>query len=140
MKAVDTSVVVAAFATWHPAHLVARRALDVAPRLPGHAGLEAYSVLTRLPPPHRAHPNDVGAFLRAEFREPWLEMDGAELASLVVRLADLGVTGGATYDAVIGATVKQAGGAPSLGTAERSRSTNGWASRSSSWADVGRRP
>ena len=109
MKAVDTSVVVAAFATWHPAHLVARRALDVAPRLPGHAGLEAYSVLTRLPPPHRARPNDVAAFLKAEFQGPWLEMGGDQLASIIELLVDLGITGGATYDAVIGETAKLAG-------------------------------
>jgi predicted nucleic acid-binding protein len=72
--------------------------------------LEAYSVLTRLPPPHRASPNAVDAFLRAEFREPWLEMGGQALASIIHRLVDLGISGGATYDAVIGATVKQAGG------------------------------
>jgi predicted nucleic acid-binding protein len=109
LKAVDTSVVVAAFATWHPAHAVARRALDSAPRLPGHTGLESYSVLTRLPPPNRARASDVAAFLRAEFREPWLDLDGAELAAIVERLVSIGVSGGATYDAVIGMTVRNAG-------------------------------
>ena len=109
MKAVDTSVVVAAFATWHPAHVAARQTLDVAPRLPGHAGLEAYSVLTRLPPPHRAPASDVRAFLEREFAEPWLVLPGAELGALIQRLVDLGITGGATYDAVIGATAKRAG-------------------------------
>jgi predicted nucleic acid-binding protein len=109
VKAVDTSVVVAAFATWHPAHLVARRKLDAGPRLPGHAGMEAYSVLTRLPSPHRAGASEVGSFLRSEFREPWLVLDGNDLASLVGQLVALGITGGPTYDALIGATAKQAG-------------------------------
>jgi predicted nucleic acid-binding protein len=109
VRAVDTSVVVAAFATWHPDHVAARRLLDARPRLPGHAGLEAYSVLTRLPPPHRARSDDVGRFLRAEFPDPWLELGGAELASLIDLLIELGITGGATYDAVVGATAKAAG-------------------------------
>lgn len=109
MKAVDTSVVVAAFATWHPAHVLARRTLDDAPRLPGQAGLEAYSVLTRLPPPHRAPARDVRAFLEAEFSERWLSLPGAELAALVPRLVDLGIAGGATYDALIAVTAKHAG-------------------------------
>ncbi|MGH9889345.1 MAG: type II toxin-antitoxin system VapC family toxin [bacterium] len=109
MNAVDTSVVVAAFATWHPAHLVARRKLDSGPRLPGHAGLEAYSVLTRLPQPHRAGASEVRAFLRAEFGEPWLVLDGTELPALVERLVALGIAGGPTYDALIGATAKHAG-------------------------------
>ena len=109
MKAVDTSVVVAAFAEWHPAHAAAQRTLDAAPRLPGHAGLEAYSVLTRLPAPHRATGSDVAAFLRDEFREPWLNLGGAELAAVIDRLVSLGISGGATYDAVIGLTVKSAG-------------------------------
>jgi predicted nucleic acid-binding protein len=109
VKAVDTSVVVAAFATWHPAHVAARRKLDTGPSLPGHAGLEAYSVLTRLPAPHRAEASDVGAFLRAAFPDAWLILDGSELASLVDRLVVLGIAGGPTYDALIGATAKQAG-------------------------------
>ena len=109
MKAVDTSVVVAAFAEWHPAHVAAQRTLDAAPRLPGHAGLEAFSVLTRLPAPHRAAAGDIAAFLRDEFRDPWLILGGAELAATVDRLVSLGITGGATYDAVIGMTVKNAG-------------------------------
>ena len=109
MNAVDTSVVVAAFASWHPAHAIARRTLDLAPRLPGHAGLETFSVLTRLPSPNRARPEDVARFLQAEFHEPWLSLDGGALASFVGRLPSLGISGGAIYDAVIAETVKGAG-------------------------------
>lgn len=54
MIAVDTSAVIAGFAAWHELHREARRALGGNPRLPGHAALESYSVLTRLPAPHRA--------------------------------------------------------------------------------------
>jgi predicted nucleic acid-binding protein len=82
LKAVDTSIVVAAFATWHEAHEAARRVLDDAPRIPGHVALEAYSVLTRLPAPHRAPVVQVHAFLEAAFPEPWLALPGQELAPL----------------------------------------------------------
>ncbi len=106
---VDTSVVIAAFAAWHPAHLAARRLLDQAPRLPGHAGLETYSVLTRLPPPHRAPAGEVRTFLEREFPEPWLVLPGEALAGLIGRLVAAGISGGATYDALIGVTAKHAG-------------------------------
>lgn len=109
MRAVDTSVVVAAYATWHEAHEEARRVLDDAPRIPGHAALEVYSVLTRLPPPHRAPAGQVRAFLDAAFPEPWLVLPGREQSSLLGRLIELGITGGASYDALIGATALHAG-------------------------------
>lgn len=108
MIAIDTSIVVAAFAVWHEAHDESRRVLDRAPRLPGHAALEAYSVLTRLPGPERAMAVDVSIFLEREFGDPWLTLSGSDLAALVPKLAALGIAGGATYDALIGATVKQA--------------------------------
>lgn len=50
MIAVDTSVVVAAFASWHEGHASAVSALARRPRLPTHVTVEAFSVLTRLPP------------------------------------------------------------------------------------------
>lgn len=109
MKAVDTSVVVAAFATWHEAHEAARRVLDDAPRIPAHVALEAYSVLTRLPAPHRAPAGQVHAFLEAAFPEPWLVLPGQEVAPLIARLAELGIAGGGTYDALIGATAFSVG-------------------------------
>jgi hypothetical protein len=62
MRAVDSSVVIAAFATWHEHHAIARKAMAGRPRLVAHAAVESYSVLTRLPPPHRAHPSIVHAF------------------------------------------------------------------------------
>lgn len=42
MNAVDTSVVVAACASWHEQHTVARRALDAGPRLIGLCAIEAF--------------------------------------------------------------------------------------------------
>src|SRR5215475_14605 len=51
--AADTSLVIAAFASWHDHHEPDRRVLDRALRLIDICALETYSVLTRLPAPHR---------------------------------------------------------------------------------------
>ena len=66
MKAVDSSVVIAAFATWHEHHGIAE-ATASRPRLIAHAAIESYSVLTRLPPPHRAHPSIAHTFITERF-------------------------------------------------------------------------
>ncbi len=49
MKVADTSLVVAAFASWHEKHEPARSALDQGLALVDHCALETFSVLTRLP-------------------------------------------------------------------------------------------
>jgi predicted nucleic acid-binding protein len=104
VKAVDTSVVVAAFASWHEQHDVARRVLDGGVGLIDHCVLEAYSVLTRLPPPHRSPAPVVDAFLRARFPKPWLRLSARQHRTFVLGLASRGVTGGAVYDALVAAT------------------------------------
>ncbi len=109
MNAVDSSLVIAAFASWHPAHDAALDVLDGHARLPAHAGLEVFSVLTRLPPPHRAAPADVGAFLANEFEDDWLALAGDAVAKLLGELVDRGIAGGATYDGLIGATARASG-------------------------------
>jgi hypothetical protein len=40
--------------------------------LVAHCAVESYSVLTRLPAPHRVAPNLVDEFLRAEFPDPYV--------------------------------------------------------------------
>src|SRR5580692_577666 len=52
----DSSVIVAAFASWNPHHEAALQALGDSRDLVTHAELESYSVLTRLPEPMRAEP------------------------------------------------------------------------------------
>lgn len=83
--------------------------LDSSPLLPAHAGLEAYSVLTRLPPPHRVDATSVNTFLSHEFGPSWLTFPGDAVAALVAELATLGIVGGATYDGLIGFTARAAG-------------------------------
>jgi len=104
LKAADTSLVVAAFASWHESHGAARRALDGGLRLVEHCALETYSVLTRLPPPHRASGEVVRDFLAARFPQPLLRLSESAYKGFILGLADHGVTGGAAYDALVAAT------------------------------------
>ena len=104
MKAADTSVVVAAFASWHENHQAARRALDGGLRLVEHCALETYSVLTRLPPPHRTSGGVVRDFLTARFPQPFLRLREAAYKDFILGLPDQGVSGGAAYDALVAAT------------------------------------
>lgn len=109
MKVADTSVAVAAFASWHEHHEPARRALDRGLRLVEHCALETYSVLTRLPPPHRCSGTVVRDFLRVRFPAPFLRLDVAAYREFVSGLPDRKVAGGAAYDALVGATVAHCG-------------------------------
>jgi predicted nucleic acid-binding protein len=104
MMVVDTSVVVAAFASWHEQHQAARNVLDAGARLIDHCALESYSVLTRLPPPHRSPAPVVRDFLRARFPPPYLRLDARRYQEFVLGLVDKGITGGAVYDALVAAT------------------------------------
>jgi hypothetical protein len=104
MKAADTSLVVAAFASWHENHGRARPALDGGLRLIEHCALETYSVLTRLPPPHRCPGVVVRDFIRMRFPEPFLRLDPAAYREFVLGLCERDVTGGAAYDALVAAT------------------------------------
>ena len=104
MRAADTSVAVAAFASWHEFHERARKALDGRVRLIDHCALETYSVLTRLPPPHRCAGSLVRDFLRLRFAEAYLRLEARAHKEFVLELPDHAVTGGAAYDALIAAT------------------------------------
>jgi predicted nucleic acid-binding protein len=104
MKAVDSSVVIAAFASWHEHHEIARAALVARPRLVAHAAVEAYSVLTRLPRPHRAQPSIVHAFLTARFAAPFLTLPAKGYKDLLAAVASRPIVGGSAYDALIAFT------------------------------------
>lgn len=104
MKAADTSLVVAGFASWHESHEVARRALDSGLRLIEHCALETYSVLTRLPAPHRSTGLVVREFLESRFSEPFLRLNERAYRQFVLGLPDHGIAGGSAYDALVAAT------------------------------------
>jgi predicted nucleic acid-binding protein len=107
MIAVDSSVVIAGFASWHEQHTAALKVLARRPRLVAHAALETYSVLTRLPAPHRAQPALVDRYLASRFPEPFLCMSEANHRTLLHLLMEKQILGGQTYDALIGFTAAQ---------------------------------
>jgi predicted nucleic acid-binding protein len=105
--AVDTSVAVAALTAWHEAHESARLAATGA-AIPAHARLETYSVLTRLPPPHRL-PAEVAAELLARwFPEAQVIVPSARLSRAIVeRCHRAQLRGGAVYDALVALTTAE---------------------------------
>ncbi len=114
--ALDASVVVALVAGWHEKHEVTRSALEAMGRkghdlfVPTPALIESYSVLTRLPPPHRLSPKVALQLLRANFertRTPallrtqvWKTLDEA---------VERAVAGGRVHDWIIARTASHDG-------------------------------
>lgn len=99
----DTSVLVPALVSWHPDHHSCREALSDVEAVPTHVLVESYSVLTRLPPPHRIAPADAAAAITAcPFAA--LSLPDRAFRQLIAHLAAHQVRGGATYDALIAAT------------------------------------
>jgi predicted nucleic acid-binding protein len=107
--ATDTSVAVAAFASWHERHEQARHALGDNARLVAHCAIETYSVLTRLPVPHRAPGALVEEFLDLQFPDPHLTLPARQQRRLLRRFVELGLSGGAVYDALVALTAAHAG-------------------------------
>jgi predicted nucleic acid-binding protein len=105
----DTSVLVPALVAWHPAHERARAAmLDGVAAIPGHVLLECYSVLTRLPVPHRLTPTVAHRALAA-MTHPVIELPADRHLEVVRVLAERDIRGGAVYDALVAATARHHG-------------------------------
>jgi predicted nucleic acid-binding protein len=110
MIAVDTSVAVAAALRWHEAHAAALAALpETKTTLLAQVGLETYSVLTRLPPPQRVPASLARDYLSQMFTLPPLTLTPEGYRGLLDLAAAEGITGGAVYDALVGATAREAG-------------------------------
>lgn len=105
----DSSVAIAAFAAWHEFHQPAHAALSRAVRLVAHCAVETYSVLTRLPAPHRARPEIVLRFLQERFDSEYVVLDHKGHRLVVERCTSLGISGGAVYDALVALTALGAG-------------------------------
>jgi predicted nucleic acid-binding protein len=114
--ALDTSCMVAAVCTWHEHHAAAAASIErrfargERLAIAAHALVETYAVLTRLPAPHRLAPADAWALVKANFVTPAavVALTGAAHARLLEGLANAGISGGRTYDAVIAACARQA--------------------------------
>lgn len=106
---VDTSVAVALAVADHEAHIATANALHGRTLgLSGHAWFETFSVLTRLPPPARRLPGDVVRLLEHNF--PYSRFLGVQAQrALADQVAELGIAGGAVYDALVGAAAVEYG-------------------------------
>jgi predicted nucleic acid-binding protein len=106
---IDTSVAVALATAGHEHHQATRKAIgDRSCGLSGHAAFETFSVLTRLPPPNRRTPLAIARLLAHNFpHSRFLSARGAE--RLHARLAQLGIAGGAVYDALVAAAAAEHG-------------------------------
>lgn len=105
----DTSCMVAAVCAWHAAHdatlkeisrrlAAGKELVSAAPAL-----VEAYSVLTRFPPPHRLRAADALALLDANFISDRrvVALSATDYVRLLRGAPEDGIAGGQTYDAVI---------------------------------------
>lgn len=105
----DTSVIVAAFASWHEHHGVARTAIGRVDVVVAHCLLETYSVLTRLPAPHRMTSDTASEYLQLAFgKHSVVALSADEQRDLVGVCAAHGIAGGAIYDGVIAAACARA--------------------------------
>ena len=116
LTAVDTSVVIAALVSWHESHNAARASLEQAMEgtpgviVPVDVLVETYSVLTRLPAPHRLSPADAFRLLRENFHgSKTAALLGKDTWNLLESLAATDVAGGSVYDARIVAAARKAG-------------------------------
>lgn len=110
----DTNVMIAAVCSWHEHHeaaitelenrLAARESLVIA----APALVEAYAVLTRLPPPHRLSPTHAHTLLETNFLAggTLAVLDGKAYRSVLREAVSHNVAGGRTYDWVIAACAK----------------------------------
>ncbi len=101
---VDTSVAIALVVADHAHHDTTYRAIGSRRLgLAGHAAFETFSVLTRLPPPARRTPASAARVITANFPATRF-LSARATADLLSRLSSEGMTGGAVYDALVGAT------------------------------------
>jgi predicted nucleic acid-binding protein len=114
MIAVDSSVVIAGLLSWHELHERALQALEKAMAarrllIPFPVLVESYSVMTRLPSPHRLRPEIAHQLLHDSF-------SGARVVGLSARKAwtffgdcvASATAGGRVYDAVIASAAIEA--------------------------------
>ncbi len=103
----DTSAAVALVVEDHEAHDATFKAVKGHRLgLAGHAWFETYSVLTRLPGKLRRSPADVAILLAHDFPATAFLAEKAA-AALGPELATMGTSGGAVYDALVGAAARQ---------------------------------
>jgi len=112
----DTSCMIAAVCAWHEGHnrtvkeIVRRLNRNQKMIVAAPAIVEAYAVLTRLPPPYRLSPADAHVLIEGNFMGAtrMVALDGKSYRVLLRQARDNGVAGGQVYDAVIAACALKA--------------------------------
>ena len=103
-RAPDTSITIAALLADHTAHATASEALAACTTTIAHVAAETYSVLTRLPPPHRTEARTAAIALAERLPATHVTLAANDHAGAPEHLAAAGVSGGATYDGLIALT------------------------------------
>lgn len=115
MIAVDTNVVIAALLTWHEVHSRAVAALEEALEqgtllLPQPVLIESFSVMTRLPSPHRLRPEVAYELLSKSFHDIRVAaLPARKTWDLLKASVTDDIAGGRIYDAVIATAAIEAG-------------------------------
>lgn len=104
----DTSVLIPALAAWHPFHADVRELTARLTHLPAHVLLETYSVLTRLPAPHRVRASVAGHLLEG-LPLTLVQLPADRHMDVVTSLAGQDIRGGAVYDGLVAATAAHHG-------------------------------
>lgn len=102
--AADSSIAIAALLRDHPAHEISANALARCDTTIAHVAAETYSVLTRLPVPHRADASTAVAVLERRIPPTYVVLEADSYAKALHRLAAAGISGGATYNGLIALT------------------------------------
>jgi predicted nucleic acid-binding protein len=108
-RAADSSIAIAALWGDHPANEPAAEALATCESVIAHVAVETYSVLTRLPVPHRASEAAAVAAVEERLAGTYATLEGSMYPAALRRLAGAGVSGGATYDGLIALTALEHG-------------------------------
>jgi predicted nucleic acid-binding protein len=105
----DINILVAGLLVDHGRHQVCRSWLDRAknnefqPLLSVHSLAEAYSVLTRLPVPHRLSPQTVERILHENLHSfERIALSASDYETVLADVVRLGITSGGIFDALIG--------------------------------------
>jgi len=111
----DTNCLVAVVCSWHGHHEATRREIERRYAageklvLAAHSLAEAFSVLTRLPEPHRLSPEDAFALIEANWGETRLTwLTGSDYRATLRHCVESSIGGGAVYDALIAACARKA--------------------------------
>lgn len=100
----DSSIAIAALLSDHTSHEAASEALATCTTTIAHVAAETYSVLTRLPAPHRSDSATAARALDERLPSAHVTLTANDHAGAPKHLAAAGISGGATYDGLIALT------------------------------------